>query len=73
MRKVVRTFSHQILQRQRLIRSGFFVVDWTLLQKVKLSFQTFAELLITELFLKIFNSTLAFLIISYQFGQDSDR
>ncbi len=71
-RKVIKTFSQQILQRQRLIRSGFFEVNWNLLQKVRMSFQTFTELLITELFLQILSSTLAFLIITYQFGQNAD-
>ncbi len=54
LKKVVKTFSHQILQRQRSIRSGFFVVDWNLLQQVRMSFQTFTELLITDIFLKDF-------------------
>jgi hypothetical protein len=71
-RKVIKTFSQQILQRQRSIRSGFFEVNWNLLQKVRMSFQTFTELLITELFLQILSSTLAFLIITYQFGQNAD-
>jgi hypothetical protein len=34
LEEMFRTFSCQILLRNRKIKSGFFVIDWTLLQKV---------------------------------------
>ncbi len=34
LEEMFRTFSCQIFHRSRKVRSGFFVIDWTLLQKV---------------------------------------
>ncbi len=34
LEEMFKTFSKQIFHRNRKVRSGFFVIDWTLLQKV---------------------------------------
>jgi hypothetical protein len=34
LEEMFKTFSRQIFHRNREIKSGFFVIDWTLLQKV---------------------------------------
>jgi hypothetical protein len=34
LEEMFRTFSRQIFHRNRKVKSGFFVIDWTLLQKV---------------------------------------
>jgi hypothetical protein len=53
------------------VRSGFFVIDWTLLQKVWFSEDFSTTCIDLYNYFQILGSTVAFLIITYQFGETS--
>jgi hypothetical protein len=69
LEEMLRTFCKQIFLRNRKIKSGYFVIDWTLLQKVAYSRDCIVNIINILNCFQILGSTVAFLIITYQFGE----